>query len=118
MVPKLIEVPLGPFTSPTGPYKHTCSCKRSSWDGVADPDFEDCGGTGTDEGIYTPCQRRDSWDDRIDPDKWYLACNDGCYAAGYFSEQHYGWSFSGFYDAGIQLDMIEKLWEIVEDENE
>ena len=113
--PKLVEIPLGPFTSPTGPYKHTCSCKHDSWDGVADPDCEYCEGTGINEGIYTPCQRASSEDDRIDPDKWYLARVDESYAAGYFSEQHYGWNFSGFYDAGLQLDMIEKLWMIVED---
>jgi len=114
MAPKLIEIPLGPFTSPTGPKNYPCHCHEQYY-GDFQKDCEDCHGTGRVTGDYTPCQRASSEDDRIDPDKWYLAYNDGCYAAGYFSEQHYGWSFSGFYDAGIQLDMIEKLWEIVED---
>ena len=113
MTPKLVEIPLGPFTSPPGQMNYSCDC---DWDyGEPQDDCEHCEGTGRVTGDYTPCQRASSEDDRIDPDKWYLARNDGRYAAGYFSEQHYGWNFSGFYDAGIQLDMIEKLWMIVED---
>lgn len=48
----------------------------------------------------------------------YLAKIDGCYFAGQFSKQWYGWNFDGWY-SGLQLDKPgtnmspwQGLWEI------
>ena len=53
--------------------------------------------------------------------KLYLAKVNGRYETGYFSEEHYGLSFSGFYSAGLQFDTPgwnssgwEQLWEVIE----
>ena len=47
----------------------------------------------------------------------YLAKEGGSYAVGGFDRQHYGLSFCGFYDAGLQFDAPgynksdwEQLW--------
>jgi hypothetical protein len=119
--PKLIEIPLGPFTSPTGPMNYPCRC------GVfyhrPDPDCERCNGTGQVTGEYTPCQRKSSEDDRIKPDVSYLvrveyANVKGKYywCCGRFSKQWYGWSFDGWGGGGgLQLDSIEgPMYEICE----
>lgn len=113
---KLIEIPLGPFTNPTGPYDHPCKeCMDN------DPRYHDedevcgkCEGTGRIVGIYIPCQRKSSEDDRIDPNKWYLAVRNGHYTAGTFSKQWYGWILHGGPGGGLQFNMIERLYEIVE----
>lgn len=62
-------------------------------------------------------QRKSSKDDRIRENQLYLAMILGAnqtgprYAVGHFNEQWYGWSFGGFFNAGLQLDMIVRLWE-------
>lgn len=55
-----------------------------------------------------------SKDKRISAKKHYLANIDGDYIIGQFSEQWYGWNFSWPVSAmvGVQLDMIEELYEI------
>ena len=54
-----------------------------------------------------------SEDDRISPDKIYLALIHNHYVLGTFHRQWYGWNFNWFWSAvvGIQLDMIEELYE-------
>lgn len=50
----------------------------------------------------------------IKPKKWYLArCDDGALCAGRFYRVWYGWNLDARYDAGVQLDWITELWEIV-----
>lgn len=111
MAPKLIEIPLGPFTKPTGPKNYSCDC-TDPCDRVPDENCPACKGTGRVTGEYTPCQRVSSEDDRISSDKVYLSCTDGHWAVEHFRKQWYGWSGTH------QFDMIERLWEIVEDNNE
>jgi hypothetical protein len=54
-----------------------------------------------------------SKDDRIDPDKTYLAKIHGAWYLGGFDEQWYGWNFDGWVNAaGYQLDCIEDLYEV------
>jgi hypothetical protein len=57
-------------------------------------------------------QRRSSQDDRIDPDKTYLALIFGEWCLGQFSQEWYGWSFDNWGTSGIQLDSIEDLYEV------
>lgn len=44
--------------------------------------------------------------------KQYLIKYEGKFYAGKFEKQWYGWNFNGVYDAGLQLDSIDKVWEI------
>ena len=63
MTPKLVEIPLGPFTSPTGQMNYSCDC---DWDyGEPQDDCEHCEGTGRVTGDYTPCQRASSEDEVV-----------------------------------------------------
>ncbi len=50
--------------------------------------------------------------DKITTRKQYLIKSDGRFYAGKFERQWYGWNFDGVYDAGEQLDSIDKVWEI------
>lgn len=45
--------------------------------------------------------------------KTYVAVYDHSVAVGKFTKEWYGWNFDGFYDAGLQLDEIDKLYEII-----
>lgn len=111
MKPTLIEIPLGPFTSPTGPKNYDCDCV-DEW-AMEDVDgCEKCNGTGRITGEYTPCQRESSEDDRISSDKTYLAKMNDCWNVGSFSKQWYGWNFSmGGHSVGLKN--IEELYEII-----
>lgn len=63
--------------------------------------------------IAYPCQRSSgSQDDRIDPDKTYLARIHGRWYLGGFHLKWYGWSFDGWDNPSYQLDSIEDLYEI------
>lgn len=53
-----------------------------------------------------------SKDDRIKWDAHYLALIHGEWYMGTFSETWYGWNFDAWGTSGIQLDLIEDLYEI------
>ena len=62
-------------------------------------------------------QRPSSQDSRISAKKTYLVKIYGQWYTGQFSKQHYGWSFNGWGNAGLQLNSIEgPLYEIIESE--
>jgi hypothetical protein len=72
-----------------------------------------CCAENTCEGIHKQIQRRaGSKDDRISSEKSYLALIHGGWYLGKFEEQWYGWNFHPWGFSGIQLDLIEDLYEI------
>jgi len=107
---KLIPVPLGPFTSPTGPYDIRCDCDDCCG---PDEDCPECHGTGRRTGTYTPCQRKSSEDDRIKDNAMYLGCIKDFWFVGHTSKQWYGWTI-GLH----QLNGIEFLYEMVVERGE
>lgn len=44
--------------------------------------------------------------------KLYLVVSNSELYLGRFNKEWYGWNFEGVYDAGEQLDSIEKVYEI------
>ena len=61
----------------------------------------------------TKTQRKaGSKDDRIDPQKHYLAMIYGEWYLGKFHREWYGWSFDGWVNNSYQLDSIEDLYEV------
>ena len=50
---------------------------------------------------------------RIDSRKRYRVKIDGAWYEGSFSKQWFGWRFDGFGKAGIQLNLIDAVYEIV-----
>jgi len=61
-------------------------------------------------------QRKDCRNSRIKKNKSYLIKIRGCWRAGKFSEQWYGWNFDNWGCSGIQLDSVEgPLYEIIEE---
>ncbi len=52
-------------------------------------------------------------DTRISDDKLYLVRYDNRFAVGKFYKLWYGWNFSGFYSAGLQVDYEgwQGVWE-------
>ena len=44
--------------------------------------------------------------------KWYRAKIDGVWYEGMFSKQWFGWRFENYGSSGIQLNMIDEVYEI------
>lgn len=50
--------------------------------------------------------------DNINNDATYLVQIHGRWHMGGFSEQWYGWNFQNWGTSGIQLDLIDKVYEV------
>lgn len=104
-----IHIPLAPFDSPTGTYRLRDHL------GAEALAFGDYTPDELNEVIQpVPLQRKaGSHDDRISPDKQYLAKIHGFWSLGRFNKVWFGWSFHGYSMAcSYQLDGIEDLYEI------
>lgn len=49
----------------------------------------------------------------IDSRKQYRVKIDGYWFEGYFSKQWFGWKFEGYGTSGLQLNLIDEVYEIL-----